>query len=227
MISHSCRIEKICSLAHSQTVVEIGCDHAYILKNLFETKPIDCAYATDISDLCLNKARENLNRFLSNVYFYVGDGLEPLYDVLGQKVANFVPIDIIIAGMGGKEIIKILSTASKFYRENVTFILQPQKNCDMVRRFLMEHNFKIEQDIVAKDGKMFYNILSCKINFEQNLLTDEQIFFGLGTQKDDDYYAYLSFEKEKCEKILSKKSVKSVEEKLNLLKNICKENENV
>ncbi len=227
MINHSNRIEKICSLVQAQTVAEIGCDHAYILKNLFEKKLIDCAYATDISDLCLDKARKNLNKFLSNVYFYVGDGLEPLNNVLGQKVANFVPIDIIIAGMGGKEIIKIMSLANKFHRENVTFILQPQKNCDMVRRFLMEYNFKIEQDIVAKDGKMFYNILRCRINFEQNLLTDEQIFFGLGTQKDNDYYDYLNFEREKLEKILSKKSVKSVEEKLSLLKNICKEIENV
>jgi tRNA (adenine22-N1)-methyltransferase len=226
-VINSNRIEKICSLVSSNTVAEIGCDHAYILKNLFETKPIDCAFATDISNLCLNKARKNLSGYLHKVYFYVGDGLDPLEDVLGPKVAKFVPVDIIIAGMGGKEIIKILENATKFHRENVTFILQPQKNCDMVRKFLMEHNFLIEQDIVAKDGKMFYNILSCKINYEQNTLTDEQIEFGLGTQKDSDFYEYLSFEKAKCERILSKKKVARVQRRLDLLKKICKENKNV
>ncbi len=220
MISHSNRIEKICSLVTSPTVAEIGCDHAYILKNLFETKYIDCAYATDISNLCLNKARKNLSGHLHKVYFYVGDGLDPLDENLGQKAVNSVPVDIIIAGMGGKEIIKILDNAGKFYKENVTFILQPQKNCDNVRRFLVEHNFRIEQDIVAKDGKMFYNILSCRINYKNNVLSEEQIIFGLGTLKDNDYYEYLSYEKEKCKRILSKKNVKKVREKLNLLNKI-------
>ena len=221
------RIEKICSLVEAKTVAEIGCDHAYILRNLLETRPIDCVFASDISELCLNKARHNLSGFLHKVYFFVGDGLEPLDDILGQKVANSVPIDIIIAGMGGKEIIKILDNAGKFFSPNVAFILQPQKNPDMVRKYLLAHQFKIEQDIVAKDGKMFYNILRCKINFKQDPLSDEQIMFGLGTTKDDDYFEYLAYEKEKCERVLAKKDVQRIKNRLALLEKLDKENKNV
>ncbi len=221
------RIDKICSLVKAKTVAEIGCDHAYILRNLLETKPIDCAFASDISELCLNKARHNLSGFLHKIYFFVGDGLDPLDDILGQKVANSVPVDIIIAGMGGKEIIKILNNAGKLFSPNVAFILQPQKNSDMVRKYLVAHCFKITQDIVAKDGKMFYNIIRCKVNFKQNTLTDEQIMFGLGTIKDEDYFEYLAYERKKCERILAKKDVERVKNKLDLLERLDKENKNV
>ena len=78
------RINAISLECKARIIAEIGADHGFITKNLFETNKIDFAYCTDISAKCLDKARKNLSMFNGKVEFLVGNGL----DVFSCNIMN-------------------------------------------------------------------------------------------------------------------------------------------
>ena len=102
------RISKICELVTFDKTAEIGADHGKISLELLKQKKVKEVFLTDISDKSLQKSRDNFkeNGFIGFAKFLVGDGLTvfrfPISDYEG-----------IIAGMGGKEIINILSNPNR------------------------------------------------------------------------------------------------------------------
>ena len=219
MTKNQNRIKKLSEMVSKRVVAEIGADHGFITKYLFDNNKIDYSFLTDISDACLNKSRKNLVEYASRTTFLVGDGLTVLDRVLAQKTNNFVPEEIIIAGMGGKEIIKILSQDKNHFKH---FILGPQRNVVDLRKYLLANNFYIEKDIIAKEGKMFYNILKVVSSEKKQELNPLELHFGK-TNLDKmplDFIEYVSFRKNYCERILSVSEVKLFREELELLNKI-------
>ena len=216
MTNYDKRIKTICSFVSSSNIADIGADHGYITKCLFESNKISHAYVTDISAKCLKKAEKNLAGFSKFITFLVGDGLSVFDNILGQKNKNYVPVDIIIAGMGGREIIKILSQNKQFS----TFILSPQRDVVLLREFLVLNNFFIEKDVIAKTGKMFYNILCVKKTNKRTDLTVNELYFGKTNLEDKtpDFLEYVAYRKNRCEEILKQNEAAiDVQRELNLL----------
>lgn len=221
MIKTCIRIEAICGFVTEKIVADIGSDHGFITKNLLEKNKVDFAFVTDISSKCLDKAKANLKDFSSRISFLQGDGLEMFLDErLAQKNVISVPNQIIIAGMGGKEIKKILSldTQKKFKK----FILQPQKNVFELRQFLQKNMFEIVKDVLVKEGIMFYNIIVAnRAKAEQNLTEMELVFGKTNLEKPSaDFIDFVKTEKGKCEKILEQKKVTSIEKRFLMLNKI-------
>ena len=211
------RISAICFECKAKVIAEIGADHGFITKNLFETNKIDFAYCTDISYKCLEKARKNLSMYKNKVEFLVGSGL----DVFEEKMINQKkPQEIIIAGMGGKEIINILSSRNAKCFD--VFILQPQKNIIQVRQFLVDNYFYIEKDIIAKEKKMFYNILRVVRTGKKDSLTPLELEFGRTNIKErgDDFLQYIKREIKKCKEILEVSQIDEITCRLKRLENL-------
>lgn len=211
------RICQIAAFVNKQVIAEVGADHGYITKHLFDTKKIKYAALTDISSSSLQKARDNFknSKFANKVCFSVGDGLRAL-DSINNSVNNKKVEQIIIAGMGAKEIISILSQNSNFEH----FVLQPQKNIVELRNFLIENNYKIKKDVMVKDGKIFYNVISTqKVQKNTQKLTKRQLFFGLTNTKNpnENFIEYLKFKKEQYSNILKEASSKDIKMKLALI----------
>ena len=215
------RIEAITSQVDESFVAEIGVDHGYILKTLLESGKCQKAIATDISGKCLSKAKNNLKSFYGKVTYFEGDGLKPILEAISpQKNEISVPKQIIIAGMGGREIKQILmqDTQKNFSK----FVLSPQKNVSELRRFLVKNNFFISSDFLVKDGKMFYNVLKVEKNSKKQSLSEMQIFFGKTNLENPskDFLEYVKTEKQKCKDILHIKQVSLLEKKLKMLEKI-------
>ena len=82
-------------------VADIGCDHGKILCSLLLSKKCRYGIGTDISEMCAIKTAELLEQCkISTGEVIVGDGLSTIED---RKVDC-----IILAGMGGREIDRIL-----------------------------------------------------------------------------------------------------------------------
>lgn len=81
-------------------VADVATDHGYLSELLSRNENISKIIATDISEKCLSKANELIKQNnLSKIETKLGDGLEPISQV-----------DLcVLAGIGGYEIIKILS----------------------------------------------------------------------------------------------------------------------
>lgn len=220
-VTNDNRISTICNFVNTRVIADIGSDHGFITKSLFTKNKIDFAYVTDISDKCLDKAKQNLADYSSQISFLCGDGLKVLYDtILPQKTSISVPQQVIIAGMGALEIKNILTQDKEHIFKN--FILQPQKNVVQLRSFLIKNNFKIVQDVIVKNKKMFYNIINVTRTNSPQTLNEMELNFGKTNLENpsEDFISFVEYENEKCRKILETKKVKSVLNKLKMLEQI-------
>lgn len=160
------RLNKVFSeLPSCKVFADIGCDHGYIAKEMVERKKCEKAIIADISAPCLKKAQDLLLEYIEKgiVSAVVSDGFD--------KIEN---CDLaLIAGMGGEEIITIL-TKSAFLPDSL--VLQPMKNTDKVRVKVVELGYKIVKDFTFKSGGKFYDILV--LNLGEDSLTEREIIFG-------------------------------------------------
>ena len=160
------RLQQIFSSIPNATVfADIGCDHGYIAKAMLESGKCEKVIVSDISEKCLNKARELLSENIANgsAESVVSDGFDRVF---GVDVA-------LIAGMGGEEICNILQKAQKLPEK---LVLQPMKNPEKVRTLCLKLGFLIEKDSLFKSAGKFYDLIVAKKG--QGTLTEEEIEFG-------------------------------------------------
>ena len=131
-------------------LADIGTDHGYVPIALVQRKKIPRAIAMDINKGPLQRACEHISMCELDEYIEtrLSDGVKKL------KVGE---VDsILIAGMGGELVIRIISEGMEVCREAKELILQPQSELAKVRQFLREHKFKIiDEDMVIEDGKYY------------------------------------------------------------------------
>ncbi|MBR7186860.1 MAG: SAM-dependent methyltransferase [Clostridia bacterium] len=143
------RLEIICSHLFSCNVfADIGCDHGYCTQFMFRKALCKKAYISDISAGSLQKAAHLLEKEVKegSCIPIVANGLEGIPE----------PCDLaLIAGMGGEEIISILE---KFPLPEA-FVLQPMKNSEKVRSFLIGRGASIDRDYTFEDGGKFYDLI--------------------------------------------------------------------
>ena len=144
------RIEVICAhIPKSRVFADIGCDHGYCTQYALAHGLCERAYISDISAACLKKAEELLGAEIAagRCVPVCADGMDGLPEP---------PDCVLIAGMGGEEIVSILARAARL---PARFVLQPMKNAEKVRAFLVARGARIGTDITFRDGK-FYDLIA-------------------------------------------------------------------
>lgn len=179
------RIRAIANLVDDfDCVADVGTDHGILPKLLIDEKRANFVVATDISKSCVDKTEKFVLKcgLSDKIDVRLGDGLEPL----GKNEVQLA----VIAGMGGYEIIKILSKDNKGIKK---FILQAPQNTIELRKWLIDNHFKIIKDFIVKDRNKFYNTLEVEKVREQISLSDLQIRYGLTNfdLKSQDFKLYL------------------------------------
>ena len=137
------RISHICDALFAAPVfADIGCDHGYMALHMLKNHLCERAYISDISSGSLKKAQALLADYIAEgkCIPVVANGLEGIKE----------PCDLVlIAGMGGEEIVSILAKFPLPRR----FVLQPMKSREKVRRFLLSRGAKIERDCTFSEEK--------------------------------------------------------------------------
>lgn len=132
---------------------DIGTDHGYVPVYLVREGICPRALAMDMSAPSLEKARQNAERFgLSDkIECRVSDG----FDKLKPGECDTV----IISGMGGILITRILSQKPEVLDSLKEIILSPHRDADLVRSFLSDHGFIINFDEEISDKKKTYVVI--------------------------------------------------------------------
>lgn len=195
------RLQEIANQIENVNVVaDIGADHGYLTKMLIEQCRAKHVIATDISKPSLQKTEMLAKRFgfENKIETRVGDGLDPIFKEDKVEVC-------VIAGMGGYEIIKILS--SQDLKNIKIFVFQPAQNASNLREFLTQNGFEIVFDEIVKDQKKFYSTIKAIKNGTNKKLQKRQILFGISCQntKNPDFFEYLKEYISKRQKLLSQK----------------------
>lgn len=201
-IKMSSRLHKVADMITSGLIVaDIGTDHGYIPIYQVLTGKTDTAYACDVAEGPLGRAADNIRLYKAEdkVKALLSDGLVALKDI-----ETDIPESIVIAGMGGSLICRILSDGRDAAVKAKELVLSPHSEWYEVRMFLQDNGYVIaDEDMLKEDGKYYVIIKAVHADAEAMRLTDEELRFGpvLMQKKHPVLIDYLKKEKDTCGKI--------------------------
>lgn len=177
-----------------EVVVDVGSDHGLLGSYCLSSDICRYVIATDIHEGPAKRTLEQMKVYDGRCETRVTDGLT------GVELKE--NMNVVIAGMGGLEISKILNDAlfsNGSIPKGMKFILQPQKSHYELRSFLSANGFAIlNEKIVIEKDRFFYSVILVEYTGETYDLNDEEKFFGPVILKDrpENYVEYMAHEKE-------------------------------
>ncbi|SHH61961.1 tRNA (adenine22-N1)-methyltransferase [Sporobacter termitidis DSM 10068] len=134
-------------------VVDVGTDHGYLPVWLALSGKARRIAATDIRKGPLHRAVSSAEEYgvADRIEFFLTDGLsglDPAFDT------------VVIAGMGGETIIRILQNAPWTLEARVKLVLQPQTKADELIAWLGENGRAVADASLAEDERRLYLIFT-------------------------------------------------------------------
>lgn len=150
MVKLSKRLSRLADMAGYPVLADVGTDHGYLPIFLLQAGKIEKAFAMDIKEGPLLAAKEHIDACGLGEYITVR---------LSDGVAALEPQEadsILIAGMGGDVMLRILKEGESVVRTAKELILQPQSKIKDVREYLYREGYVIDrEDMVFEDGKYY------------------------------------------------------------------------
>jgi len=152
-------------------VSDVGTDHAYLPIYLVENGIAVGAVASDINRGPAERARLNVSEHgLSDKITTLCVG-----GLCGIDV--FSPTDILICGMGGELIAKILDEAPFVKDEKIRLILQPMTHPEILRKYLLRNGFSIIGETIVLDDRL-YQIICAEYTGKIEKYTNTELLLG-------------------------------------------------
>lgn len=183
------RLDKVLSLIREgESLCDVGTDHGKLPVVALLSGRAREATAIDISPQSLAKARLLAEQEGVPLRCLVGDGLTPLKEGEAEVV--------VIAGMGGSEMVRILKEAPYRYPR---YIFVPHRDSALVRSYLKEQNARILRDVTVKEGDHFYFVIEATFSLPWR---ESSLWFGA---EGEGFSAYREARLMKIDRLLSLK----------------------
>lgn len=224
------RIKKIAyQIPKGSFFADIGSDHALLPCYVCNDDKFAKAIAGEVQKGPYERAIDNVNRYgLNNqIDVRLGDGLE----VVDDRVEV-----VVIAGMGGKLISRIIQQGSNKLVKVNKLILQPNNNAPVLRKTLLNLNFHLSSEMIIEDNDHIYEILVAdKFHLNPyNSNIEKQMMFGpyLLENKNTTFMKYWNSEYKNLKNIIHNirqsksnqaSNLKEFENKLTLIEEVLNE----
>lgn len=178
-------------------VADIGTDHAYIPIYLVQEGIARGVVASDINHGPIARAKENVEKYgySDKIDLVISDGLESLKE--------YSPNYILICGMGGDLIQRIIEKSDYVRNKDVYLILQPMTHVPQLRKYLSSGFEIIDEKIVYEDEKL-YQIICARFDGKEH--TYSQIELEIGKinilHKEEEFLRLVDFTLKKKQKKL-------------------------
>jgi tRNA (adenine22-N1)-methyltransferase len=149
---------RIASLARlvppGSRVADIGTDHGLLPLHLVTSGRASFCIATEPSEARLAKARRLASRAAASgvLELRVGDGLEPLRPSDGVDI-------LVMAGLGGRTIVRLLQHPRRGALRVRKVLVQPQGDAGVVRQWMVGHGLGITEEDLVLDRERFYVVI--------------------------------------------------------------------
>ena len=152
-------------------LIDVGTDHGYLPVWMASHGYHGNIIAADINEAPLQKARENAEKsgVTDRVQFQLCDGL-------AQCPPEAVDT-IVIAGMGGDMICRILDRAEWCMDRRYKLILQPMTKSEVLRYWLTNNEFEILNEELIPEGGNLYQLIVSRFGGSTRL-SDGELFLG-------------------------------------------------
>ena len=206
------RISEIAKLCQgTNTLLDVGCDHGYVICEAILKYNVKYAIGTDINPLPLENARLNLekNNLLDKTSLILTDGIKDVN-------SNFDTV--VIAGMGAILIKKILEDSYLKIKDK-KIIIEANNNRDIIRNYLCNNGFYIEDEKALYDKDKYYEIIVFMPGHKE--YSDLDLKYGpiLMKNKPKDFIKYyrsrIEFTKNIIKNMNDLNMIKSKEEEIN------------
>lgn len=171
-------------IREGKRLCDVGCDHGYIPAYLVSRGIISGAVACDINEGPLNSCKSLVADMglEDRIKCVLSDGLEGIDE-------NDVD-DVLIAGMGGELIVKILSAIDWVKSKHI--VVNPMTHPEIVRQYLYLNGYEIQKDIVVSDSRHHYSVFDAYYTGVINEKNQSDYFLGNITDfSDKDYFKHL------------------------------------
>ncbi len=190
------RLKAIANLVKGNIVADIGCDHAYLSIFLAMNK-CSYVYATDVRKKPLERAKNNIKSYgvENKIKLILTDGL--------QDVPEEVET-VILSGMGGKLMERIVFEQDWLKNKNKQLILQPQTFLMELRQNLYLNGYEIELEHPVVESDKTYCIISASYSGNVKNISLKDAVLGKVMGSNSQYLSeYLKCKYKKCSKILN------------------------
>lgn len=133
-------------------LADVGTDHGYLPVRLRLHGLVKCAIASDLRKGPLEHARETGRLYgADRIEYRLCNGLS---DIRPDEAET-----VVIAGMGGENIVSILSDAPWTADGRHTLLLQPQSHAEILRQFLAENGYAVRRESLVYDRGTIYPVM--------------------------------------------------------------------
>ena len=161
------RLRRLIELVGScQRVIDIGTDHALLPITIAQEGRCDCVIAIDSSENAFKKAQRNIAEAEA------GEKITPIHGQGLDKVGLKPGDTLVLAGLGGKEIISILTNKLPL-PDNVSVIAQPQSDLTLVREFFDSNRWAFLAEEVIESRGRIYIIIKVSSNSSSGKVSDD------------------------------------------------------
>lgn len=147
------RLNAVVNLVSYKSAADIGCDHGKVPIKLISDNICDFVIASDVNKGPVDACRRNVTKYGLNEKIDVrcGNGISVLYP---EEVET-----LIIAGMGGELISKILDENLSIANSVKEIIMQPMTSEEHLREYLFNNGFSVINEVLAREGEKIYVIM--------------------------------------------------------------------
>ena len=170
MIKLSNRLQIIHDMVPKSVVADIGSDHGKLMIALVESGIITKGYAVENKEGPFERLRSNLIRYK------VHDKITPLFSD-GLKDLPRDTQTIVIAGMGGLNIVNILKAHQEKLVRVQTIIIDAHTAVPLARKEICQMGYAIADEKIVKEDDIFYEIIKF-IKADKAIISDEDLEFG-------------------------------------------------
>lgn len=161
-------------LDYHDRIADIGCDHGFVSIYLVENRKAARCLAMDVNKGPLERAREHIQEKRLSTYIEtrLSNGAEKI-DFIEVNDEKRLEVDAaLIAGMGGRLMIRIIQDSLEKFQSMDEFVLQPQSEIAKVRQYIREIGYHIaKEDMVLEEGK-FYPMMKVVKGSREKVIPD-------------------------------------------------------
>ncbi len=152
-------------------VADVGCDHGYVSIYLVEEQIIPHAIAMDVGTGPLKRAKEHIEE--AGLTEYIETRLSDGVHALQPGEAD----SLIIAGMGGPLMQRIMEEGQDVLAQMKEFILQPQSEIAEFRHFLQNSGYHIISESMVCEDEKYYPMMKA-VHGEMSYVNEVDFRYG-------------------------------------------------
>lgn len=161
------RLAAAADMVRGKVAADVGTDHGYLAAYLILSGKCDRVIASDVNPMPLEKCRSTAQLYgvETEIDVCLADGLDGL--PLEEKGIT----DIIICGMGGELIARIIEDSDYTRREGVRLILGAMSSVEELRDYLAQRGFAVRDQRTAAAAGKLYQLIAAEYTGETYTLT--------------------------------------------------------